>query len=326
MKRIEKLQKAIKTENIRMVKKLLKPAFFGLIEAIDVNKYFNGLLGSYTPILYAVEHGKYSIVEQLILCGANVNHTDNMGNTSLILAAKYGYIDIVQLLLVNGIDVNATNHYNETALTVSSKRNYDIRDCINNEKIVSLLIAKGADVNAKNKDGITPLLLAINDGNKRIAEMLIKAGADTKQTDKEGISLLQVAILSAYKEGVYFDIVKMLVKNGVNIKTPFKNGNTPIKQALIWGRNVVADWLMANGAIISQDEKEHIEMDRKREVDKIQLGYFCKTCGCYKCEQEVVEDSFEQDEWVTIDYFCCMSCGNRITDENGNWVITKVRN
>jgi hypothetical protein len=229
-------------------------------------------------------------------------------------------------LLVNGIDVNATNHYNDTALTVSSNRNYDERDCINNEKIVSLLIANGADISAKNKGGNTPLLYAINNGNNKIAEMLIKSGADTNQTDVDGRSLLQLAILSAYKEGIYFDIVKMLVKNGVDINTPYKNGDTPVRQALILEHNVVADWLIANGALISQEEKLSIELERTQKEALIRLGYFCKQCGCYKSENEVVEESYEQDEWLTIDYLYCRACGNRITDKQGNWIITKVRN
>ncbi len=48
--------------------------------------------------------------------------------------------------------------------------------------IVKALIAAGANVNAKNHYGVTPLVIALSNGNGATASLLLKAGANPRVT------------------------------------------------------------------------------------------------------------------------------------------------
>ena len=61
-------------------------------------------------------------VEEAIMNGANVNATDDYGNTALMLAASHGQTEVAEVLLKHGADVNAKNNNGNTALTLATKK------------------------------------------------------------------------------------------------------------------------------------------------------------------------------------------------------------
>jgi len=67
-------------------------------------------------IAVAIRHGHIEISRFLIKAGANVNTSDDKGQSPLILAAMYGHIEIVKLLLESGANVDYRNRYGHTAL------------------------------------------------------------------------------------------------------------------------------------------------------------------------------------------------------------------
>jgi ankyrin repeat protein len=67
----------------------------------------------------------------LIENGAQVNHTNNYGNTHLHQAARMGKKELVELLLVNGADINIANDYGERPLDLAIRQGH--------QKIVDLL-------------------------------------------------------------------------------------------------------------------------------------------------------------------------------------------
>jgi ankyrin repeat protein len=325
MNRKTKLLEAIKSEKTKSIEKLLKPSLFGIIEAVKVNATY-GFSETFTPLIFAVQKGKLFSVKQLIKCGANINQTDNYGNTPLIMASKYGHAKIVQLLIENNADVNIKNNYCDTALTIAANKNFAERSNSRKDIIVDMLLSNGSDINAQNKNNETPLIIATNNGDVVIVGKLINSGADINKTDFKGFSALQLAISYAYKEGIYTDIVKLLATNSDTVNMQFSNGKTPVKLALNMGHTKIADWLIAHGAIISPEEKGLIEADRRKIQETLESGYFCNNCGCYKSEDETKEDSYDQDEWVTISYLSCKTCGGKITDTKGNRIITRAKN
>jgi len=61
------------------------------------------------------------LVPLLLKCGANVDDTDNDGNTSLHLSCKYNHQHLTQVLLEFGADVDAQNENEETPLLLACR-------------------------------------------------------------------------------------------------------------------------------------------------------------------------------------------------------------
>ena len=106
-------------------------------------------------VLHMAVSYKYEKIDYLISKGANVNATDNLGNTPLILAA-HNYDDeiteIVRSLLNHNPDLEAKDLDGMTALHWAAKRGY--------ADAVKLLVAKNANSVAVDNSGKTPLELA----------------------------------------------------------------------------------------------------------------------------------------------------------------------
>ncbi|KAJ8125223.1 hypothetical protein O1611_g8416 [Lasiodiplodia mahajangana] len=69
-----------------------------------------------TPLINAAAYMPVSSVEQLLAAGADINLTDNDGNTALIMASVRGDDDAVKCLLENGADIMHSSPENGNAL------------------------------------------------------------------------------------------------------------------------------------------------------------------------------------------------------------------
>ena len=97
----------------------------------------NGLL------LHAVKTRKIDFVRQLISIGANVNDSDNDGNTILHWAIMLGDSSVIRMLIAAGADVNAVN---KSDLQTPLFRAEQFAD----DTIVSMLIQAGSSVDYKD--------------------------------------------------------------------------------------------------------------------------------------------------------------------------------
>ena len=85
---------------------------------------------------------------------ADVNRTDNRGNTALILNAENQcYKDVIKELVRAGADVNMADNNGNTALYHALR--------YGNQEAARFLIKKGADYNRSNNHGITPMQVAV---------------------------------------------------------------------------------------------------------------------------------------------------------------------
>ena len=140
----------------------------------------------------ALEEAAYSnkadIVRLLLEKGANAKgfgrQTYHM--TILMRAAQYGYVKVVESLLAFGADVNATDDMGETALlwTATSSKKADM---------IQFLLAKGAHVDAQNNLGLTALIRAAAEGYVENVQALLAGGADARITTKAGDTALSWA-------------------------------------------------------------------------------------------------------------------------------------
>ncbi|KAI0120115.1 ankyrin repeat-containing domain protein [Nemania sp. FL0031] len=69
-----------------------------------------------TPLINAAAYMPVSSIEQLLAAGADINLTDNEGNTALIIASARGDDDAVKFLLENGADIMHSSPENGNAL------------------------------------------------------------------------------------------------------------------------------------------------------------------------------------------------------------------
>lgn len=72
--------------------------------------------------MLATEKGQANTIDALLTAGANINFSNDLGETALMRAAQWGETSIVQKLLAAGADPYVQNNMGETALDIANNR------------------------------------------------------------------------------------------------------------------------------------------------------------------------------------------------------------
>ncbi|KAK7428983.1 hypothetical protein QQZ08_004495 [Neonectria magnoliae] len=131
-----------------------------------------------TPLSWAAQEGRLTIVRILIQGGASLDEADRRRLTPLLRALKNGHEAVARLLINKGADANAKDGAGWTALIWASRGGH--------EAVTGLLIDKGADVDAMDSAGWTALIWASSGGREAVARLLIDKGADVDDMDSAG--------------------------------------------------------------------------------------------------------------------------------------------
>lgn len=250
-----------------------------IIKKYDCTNPVNGV----SLLIIASGKGNNTIVEYLLGKGADINFTNDKGNTALHLAALNGHIGVV-ITLLNNTDVDKAK-FNKTGYTplefaISSNADLETKIEIINEfrrnainmnartkfgygllhvaaannkhEIIPFLIENGADINSKTDDKFenTPLILACLSGYEEVAEVLLKNGANPNLENKTNSTIIETPmtpLVISITKG-FTEIVKILIKNRADPNKVSYEGFTPLQYAAIEGNAQIVDFLLKNGA------------------------------------------------------------------------------
>ncbi|CAH1791761.1 unnamed protein product [Owenia fusiformis] len=218
--------------------------------------------GGNTALLHACHDGNTEVAEVLVKHGADVNCTDILWRTPLMLCQNG---NLCQLLLDHKADIEATDDDGNTALLHAcdegdpevaevlikhrantncsdSKRKTPLMYC-QSGNICKLLLDHKADTEACDHYGNTALLLACSEGSNEVAEVLIKHRADVNCFDIGSITPL----MSCQNK----NLCQLLLDHQADIEARDEDGHTALSHACNSGRTEVAEVLVRHGADVN---------------------------------------------------------------------------
>src|SRR5690606_589620 len=164
-----------------------------------------------TALMLAARAGATAVAETLIRRGANVNVRERWrGQTPLMWAADSSSAEIVKLLVANGADVEVRAFANDWPTQVTSEPRGQYRPTggmtallyaarAGCAECVAAILDAGANIDRPNPDGVTPLMIAIDNFRFDTAKLLLERGANPHYSDWWGRTALYIAAdMSAY--------------------------------------------------------------------------------------------------------------------------------
>jgi ankyrin repeat protein len=239
-----------------------------------------------TALHLVARTGNVDAAKLLISHGAKVDAREKFGEqTPLMWATARRHPAMVEFLASKGADVNARSivrDYQRVATAESRAKFldrggftpllYSVRE--NCKDCVEVLLKHKADINLPDPANVSPLSIAMMNGNWDIAKRLVEAGADVNAWDIFGQSPLHVAIGYMNTRGDNNpldsdtpnkangrDLIKLLVERGANpnqelfYKAPGRDsgvgrGLTPFLMTCASGDIELVKLLLAHGANI----------------------------------------------------------------------------
>ena len=203
----EAFRVAVERRDERLVKYLLSKG----ADVNGVNDFLN------RPMLISLVkrrkfHAKCARI--LLQSGANVNITDDEGNTALLAAVENQRHHVTDMLLAWGADVNKSNAVGFTPLMMATK--------LQDLHCMKKLIAVGAGVNLADRDGNTALHFAADDDdddNCDILRTLLWSGAKINRKNEQGHNALIHHVSRGYRLLIARGIPRADVPFLLNTKT-----------------------------------------------------------------------------------------------------------
>jgi len=138
------------------------------------------------PLSFAAMKGHSRMTELLLQMGANINHQNAFGRSTLLYAAQYHQEAVVKLLLQHGSTVDSQDRGGHTPLSHAIMRS---TEGFRSLHVVSALLDYGANVNHRNRVASTPLHGAVFEEDEEMMSLLITRGAKANLEDNRGTPL-----------------------------------------------------------------------------------------------------------------------------------------
>jgi ankyrin repeat protein len=245
-----------------------------------------------TALMLAARAGALDVAKLLVERGADVNTTETWrSQTALMWAVDGNYPELAQFLIDAGADVNARASANTWDSQITSEPRAQYRPvgglsvllyaarsgC---SRCVRSLLEAGAAIDQPTPEGVTPLMLAIDNLHYDTARLLLDEGANPHVWDWYGRTALYVAVdMSTYQarqgqpvaaaETSATDVIRLLLEAGVNpnpqlnMHRPSRGGNigrftddllttgaTPLLRAAVGHDAPAIRLLLEHGAVV----------------------------------------------------------------------------
>ncbi|KAJ3658220.1 hypothetical protein Zmor_009973 [Zophobas morio] len=204
------------------------------------------------------------VLKLLLDKGSNVNTPNSTGLTPLHYACLGGNVDNVKLLLENNAMINF----------VDEDRNNPLHVALfwNNRNVAKFLIDNGIDINARNGNLKTALHFACENGDYEVTEKLLENNASINVLDKNDKNGLLYASESWESNR---DLIKLLLRKGIDIDVPNKNGAPALHLACENGDLEVAEILLERSAsvnVLDNDKNTLLHYASAAEGDNEELA------------------------------------------------------
>ena len=242
-----------------------------------------------TALMLAARTGNVVLAKLLVQRGADVNRRERFRDQSAVMwAAAQNHPEMVEYLVSKGADLTVRARANDWETQITSEPRVQYRPtggltpllyaaragCLG---CVKAMLEAGADKDRPNPDGMTPMIMALDNGYPAVAHYLLDRGASPLTWDWWGRTPLYVAVTmrggldsragSRSPESLAF--IKALLAAGVNVnaqlafKEPSRGGRdnrfrddllttgaTPLLRAAQTFDNDVVRLLLERGAIV----------------------------------------------------------------------------
>ena len=184
-----------------------------------------------TALHAAAQAGNASEIHRLLRAGAVLNSQNHKCMTPLFLASQYGHNEAVQVLLHEQVDPTISMANGATPLAQNGNADGN---------------QLGAGIDQPTNDGLTPLLIAAENGHMSIVQLLISAKADIhREAHIDGIA--QTPLILAAQNG-HTEIVRLLLDAGATLDKPRSDNRTALFMAARGGRKETVQLLLSRGA------------------------------------------------------------------------------
>ena len=161
-----------------------------------------------TALMIAIKNGDLPVFQMLIDAGAKVNVVEKVQEQTPLMwaaAATRNAAEMVRILIAKDANVNARARFNDWPSQITSEPRaqshpyggltpllYAARGgCL---ACVEALVNAGADVNLPNPEGVTPMMIALDNNNTDVAKFFLEHRGNPHLWDVYGRTALYIAV------------------------------------------------------------------------------------------------------------------------------------
>ena len=179
------LSEAVRVANVEITEMLLEAGADANVENED----------GQTPLMLAARTGNVALATRLVQRGADVNRRERFrGQSAVMWAAAQNHPEMVAFLISKGADLTVRAQANDWETQISSEPRVQYRPtggltpllyaaragCLG---CVKAMLEAGADKDRPDPDGMTPMIMALDNGYPAVAQHLLDRGANPHTWD-----------------------------------------------------------------------------------------------------------------------------------------------